>query len=60
MDAWRTGEMVGAPEATTLALTDDGLFMEALQISEVALMGNVECAEPMHLECFCPPTRMVS
>jgi hypothetical protein len=50
----------GAPEATTLALTDDGLFMEALQISEVALMGNVECAEPMHLECFCPPTRMVS
>jgi len=40
MEAWRMGEIARRPEATTLALTDDGLLMEVLH----SIQGSVERA----------------
>ena len=47
-EAERTGGIVRQPESTTLALTDDGLLMEALQPDKV-----VHCHDRRTLaECY--------
>lgn len=58
MEAWRMGGIARRPEATTLALIDNGLLMEALQ-GPLGVMSDMR-QESGPRETQCQPSHLLA